>query len=398
MIKKLKSIAVVSVVALMVSGTGCSMLLKKPVEKEPEKKIETPDTSPQEDEKAKAFIGKYFETLYGQPLLDYTGNLMSGSIPNNIMEYISKKTIDEGNNNTEIPINLPRIVEINGMTINHFELLSGGSNPVVDSAFLGKKGESFLYFVKVNLKGKCLANPVFDQYFQLNNETKIYGAINGNLPPEEEYDYIKVQAKYDVELVKDGEAYKIRSQKEANFKPILEKRISKLNNEFLKKLPYLDIAVEAENKIYEEEKAIIEALFNNLVQLDKQRMTLLKTRWQKEYLSFMEFISMTGVNKFNEREILFVDDSYKTKFNIDSFPIQINMERINSLSNMSVTVHPGYTYKNKYYFVKFDASIIKSNGMLEDEEVYSYDYLVTMKKDGEIVMIDSMKLNEYYKK
>ncbi|NLD45750.1 MAG: hypothetical protein GX660_00930, partial [Clostridiaceae bacterium] len=53
---KLKLLALSSVVALLITGTGCSLLFKKKVAPEPEKKIETPDTNPQEDEKAKAFI------------------------------------------------------------------------------------------------------------------------------------------------------------------------------------------------------------------------------------------------------------------------------------------------------------------------------------------------------
>ena len=47
---KLKLLALSSVVALLITGTGCSLLFKKKVAPEPEKKIETPDTNPQEDE------------------------------------------------------------------------------------------------------------------------------------------------------------------------------------------------------------------------------------------------------------------------------------------------------------------------------------------------------------
>jgi len=58
--------------------------------------------------------------------------------------------------------------------------------------------------------------------------------------PEEDYDYIKVTAKYDVEVVKEGDGYKVLTQKEADFKSPLSKRISKLNNEFIEKRQYLD--------------------------------------------------------------------------------------------------------------------------------------------------------------
>jgi len=395
---KLKLLALSSVVALLITGTGCSLLFKKKVAPEPEKKIETPDTNPQEDEKAKAFIAKYFEVLYGQPTQGYSTNLITGSIPSALTEYIAKKTIDEGNNNPEIPISFPRVVEINGMSIVNFGLLSGGSGSAVNSTFIGKQGDSFLYFVKVDLNARCLPNPVFDQYYQLNANTKLYDGIAGKVPAEGDYDFIKVQAKFDVELVKDGEDYKVKAQKEANYKPILEKRISKLNNDFLIRIKFLDENVEADKTVYEAEKAIIEGLFNNLIQIDKQRMSLLKPLWQKGLQDFVGFINKAGITKVNETEILFMDDSYKNKFNIDHFPIQINMDRINSLSNISVIEHPGYSFKNKIYFVKFDASVIKSNGMIEDEEVYAYDYLVTLKKENQTLKVDSIKLNEYYKK
>lgn len=74
------------------------------------------------------------------------------------------------------------------------------------------------------------------------------------------------------------------------------------------------------------------------------------------------------------------------------------MEKINKIENIEVKIHPGYSSKNKRYFVSFDASIVKSNGMVGVEEVYHYDYYVTLVNSNETIMVDSIKLNEYYKK
>jgi len=49
------------------------------------------------------------------------------------------------------------------------------------------------------------------------------------------------------------------------------------------------------------------------------------------------------------------------------------------------------------YFVIFDASVVKANGMIGDKVVYKYDYTVSMKNKIQL-MIDEIKLNEFYQK
>jgi len=50
------------------------------------------------------------------------------------------------------------------------------------------------------------------------------------------------------------------------------------------------------------------------------------------------------------------------------------------------------------YFVIFDASVVKANGMIGDKVVYKYDYTVSMKNKDNKLMIDEIKLNEFYQK
>jgi len=69
-------------------------------------------------------------------------------------------------------------------------------------------------------------------------------------------------------------------------------------------------------------------------------------------------------------------------------PLQVNMERIESIDNIKIIQHPGYTQKNKMYFVIFDASVVKANGMIGDKVVYKYDYTVSMKNKDNKLMID----------
>jgi len=96
-------------------------------------------------------------------------------------------------------------------------------------------------------------------------------------------------------------------------------------------------------------------------------MALLRAKWYEDIRDLWSFLSGLGINKVNDKEILFTDANYTQKFNIMSFPLQVNMERIESIDNIKIIQHPGYTQKNKMYFVIFDASVVKANGMIGDK-------------------------------
>ncbi|HHV29481.1 hypothetical protein [Acetivibrio mesophilus] len=402
--KKLKILTVSTLIAATIFSTGCSVLFNKPPATDPEPpKIETPDTSAEEDKKVQEFMTEYFGALFGQTVESYAKNLLTGEIPSSISSYIAQRTVKEGNKNPEIGIHLPRIVEVNGMSMLNYEILKDADNkPIIESTFIGKNGDAYLYYVKVGLKAKGLPNSLFIKYYDINNETNAYEKIKENgvekVVAEEDYDYIKVTAKYDVEIVKDGDSYKVLTQREADYKSPLSKRISKLNNEFVDKREFLDVNIPEQKQQYDNEKALLEQFFNNLLLLDKERMSLLRAEWYKGYSGFMEFLSGLEINKVNGSEILFTDANYTQKFNIMSFPLQVNMDRIDSFDNIKVTQHPGYTQKNKVYFVSFDASVVKANGMIGNKTVYKYDYTVTLKDKNGKLMIDGIKLNEFYQK
>lgn len=397
---KLKLFAIMTLVSVTVSSTGCSLLFKKD-EKPPEQpaKIETPVTSVEEDNKVLSMLDKYFDAVYGEAFENYYQNVVTGNIPEKLKTFIAKRTIDEGNGNPEIGIHLPRVVEINGLSIVGYEIFKDKDNKaVIDSGFIGKTGENFLYFVKLDLKAKALENSLFDQNYVQNPATKLYDKIAGRAPTDDQFEYIKVQVRYDVEVSQEDGQYKIVTVKEANNKPGLKNRLFKLNNEFMARLPYLDLNSDGDKKVYESEKALIEGFFNNIIKIDKERMILLKSKWETGNIEFVDFISKIGVAKFNDKDALLIDQNYKTNFNYAALPLQVNMEKINKLENVKVDIHPGYSSKNKRYFVSFDASLLKSNGMVGAEEIYYYDYFVTLKNVNDNLMIESIKLNEYYKK
>lgn len=397
--KKLKLFAIMTFVTVMVTSTGCSVLFKKDKQiEEVPKKIENPDTSVEEDNKVLEMLGKYFEEVYNEPFDNYYQNVITGNVPDKLKTFVAKRTLDEGTGNPEIGIHLPRVVEINGLSIVGYEIIKDSSNKaVIDSGFIGKTGENFLYFVKLNLKAKALENVLFDQFYVRNAENKMYDKIAGKIPTDDLYEYIKTQAKFDVEVTQQDGQYKIVTVKEANYKPELKNRLFKLNNEFLTRIPYLDKNNDAEKKVLETETALIEGFFNNLTKLDKERMILLKSKWETGPVEFIDFLNLTGVFKVNEKDSMFIDQNYKKDFSYDALPLQINMEKINSLKNMKIIEHPGYSSKKKWYMVSFDASLLQANGMVGEEQTYYYDYFVTLIYTNDTLYVESIKLNEYYK-
>jgi len=401
--KKLKVLALSAIiVANLVSFTGCDSLFKKAPAVEPEPKVETPITSPNEDNKVKDMLKEYFGKMYEKPVNEYEQNILMGVIPDNISGMIAQRTLEEGNNNPEVGIHLPRMVSINGIVALDYDIIIANDNkPLVDASFVGNNSDIFVYYVKVDLKAKGLAESDFEQYYQKNPDTKLYERIKENGQEkeidEELYDYIKVQARYDVEVVKEGNDYKVLTQREANYKPGLTNRLFLLNHDFLTRIPYLNTKIDEEKKVYDEEKALIEMYFNNLLKVDKERMNLIKSSWNESKIAFSDILKKIGISPSQDKNLLFIDDDYKSKFKIESFPLKLNMERISGYDSFTVSLHPGYSLKNKMYLVSFKAAAVNTNGMIGDAVYYQYDYVITMKNINGNTLIDNIRLNEYYK-
>ena len=81
------------IVANLVGFTGCDSLFKKPPEVQPEVKVETPITSPEEDNKVKEMLKDYFGKLYEKPINEYQQNILKGEITDNITGMFAKRTI-----------------------------------------------------------------------------------------------------------------------------------------------------------------------------------------------------------------------------------------------------------------------------------------------------------------
>lgn len=453
--KKLKLLTVSTLLVVTMSGVGCSLFDKEPEELEPVPRIESPETSIEEDNAAQNFIKNYFGDLFSKSAEEYSQNFIEGSIPNdpndpnNLGKHIAARTLEEGDGNPEIGIHFPRFVEFGGLTMIDYKMMANDTGvPMVDAAYIGKTGDSFLYYVKVDVKATGMPINLFYKYYEQDENTMIFRQktefgeddnidddtkkqlmdrkeLLDKLVAEKDYsernnlrlkireieeklnfDEIKVQLKYDVEIIKENNAYKVLTQKEVAYKPSFKNRRFLLNNEFVDRLPYLDVNIQAENNIYQQEQKLIQDFFNDLLKLDRERMSLLRNEWDIGVDRFGRFLETVGINV---NSYILEEETYKERFSILAFPLQVGMLRLIEYENLNITVHPGYSKNNKVYFVKANAigesatgiiasETLKSSGVIEGENMYRYDYVVRLdyNNDGNLA-ISSIKLDEYLK-
>ncbi|MDQ2085836.1 hypothetical protein RBH29_05220 [Herbivorax sp. ANBcel31] len=415
--KKLKLLTLsMALVVTMSSITGCDLPFGQDdvEEQEPLPPLQGPDASVQEDEQVQEFLGEYFSDMFAVPVEDYTENLVKGIVPENIFPYIASRTIDEGNENPEVPIHMPRKVSMGNLVLLDYDLLEHNNSPMIDATYIGQSGDAFAYYVKVDVAATGLPHDVFgDNYIQRHfeevdddeldefNTVWVYefeeNSDEEKAVTDEDYDRIKVQLRYDVEVIIEGGSYKVLTQLESVYRPRLRDRVHILNHEFVRRIPYLDMSINDESTVYERERGLIESFYNNLLKLDRERMALLRKNWDLDYLDFMEFISSTGISGGENPELLLVDEDYKEKFNIMAFPLQPGMRRLTNYEVFNVTIHPAYSQKNKLYFVRFVAGVERASDIgLGNRTMYYYDYVVTLDDQDGNLQIDSIKLNEFY--
>jgi hypothetical protein len=408
-----RSITGVFAVLLMLAFSSCSALLpgKAPADLPQADISDKPSLQETagdiDDSGVKAMLGEYFTKLFSVPSVDkYLENTREGIIPDSIRGYVAKKTLEEGEKNPEIGIHLPRFISINGLTMLGYDIVKEGdenAGPAVTSGLVGRNGDNLLYFCKVTLKAKCVPDSVFDAAYTRNadNSYEKTGGLDESLSDE-----IKVQIKYDVEVIKEGDRFKILRAVESNIKPGYKNRLFTMNNESVSRVPFLNTARkpdgqsyvnEADGTVYEKEKSVITELFENLKYLDAERMNLLSYRWKNGAFDIRAFLDTAAILKGKDnRELMALESDYAQKLPFDSLPLQINMERIKTIKNLSIVPHPGYSQKQKRYMVSFDADVQKINGITDEDIPYRYSYFVSLSGEGDPTVVSSIKLNEYY--
>lgn len=363
--------------------------------------------SPNLESAAKDLLTQYFSILFNAPSVDvYTQNSRTGKIPDAILEFISEQTIREGNENPEIGIHLPRHISINGMSIIGYEVVLLGEEAVPDVriGYVGKNGENLLFFCKIIAKAKVVPDDVFLACYEQQDDNSF---IRKKDVPTSEIDGMRVEIRYDVELENKDGALKIVRAIESNIKPGLKNRLFILNNDSITRLSYLDLSLTdngsgykypADGELYEREKAVIESFFTKLPVLDRERMNLLSHKWGQGLNAVKDYWDALGITKNDEgsAELINLNESFSENFPYESLPLRFDMEKVKSIQNIAVRPHPAYSDKIRWYFVNFDATVQRTNGITDEDFLYRYDYLVKLTNSEEKVIIDKIKLNEYY--
>lgn len=401
-----KTFLILYIILVIATLVSCSKGNQPVIENTPQP-VPASAVSVELDNSAKKLLDEFFTALFSIKSADeYTENSRSGRIPDNIKSFISEKSIREGEGNPEIGIHLPRFISINGMTIIDYDIILLGeeARPDITSGFVAKDGENLLYFCKIVTRVKVVPNEVFEAAYSLQNDNT-YKKQRDIL--QEEVDGMRIELHYDVELENNNGELKVSRAIESNFKPGLKNRMFILNNDNITRLPYLDLTRTPDGTAYinpqdgekyEAEKAVIITLFENLAQLDRERMNLLSYKWKQGMNEVKDYWISLGITKNKEgtADIITLTENFNTNYSYDALPLRFNMEKIKGMSNFVVTPHPAYSEKIKWYFVDFDASVQRINGITDEDYLYHYDYLVTLSNNKGTIIIDKIKLNEYY--
>lgn len=368
----------------------------------------TPTVNADDDNMAKKVLSEFFIKLFADVEVDsYAANTRTGKIPDKIREHIAETTIAEGDGNPEISIHLPRFISVNGMTTIHYniEMLPNDSTKAnITSGFISMTDDNLLYFNKIIVKAKVVPDKLFEEWYKLQ-EDNTYSPVG---KVDAAYiDEMRLEIRYDVELVKTGSTMKVLRAIESNMKPGFKNRVFRMNNDSVTRLPYLDLSRTADGnnyintadgEAYEAEKAVITAFFNNLTKLDRARMNLLSHKWKQGYQEVEKYWDSLGIiyDGDSSSKLVRFDVSFDKNYPIASLPLCNNMEKLKGIQNLTATPHPAYSKNLKWYFVNFEAPVQRTNGITDEDFLYRYDYLVMLSEEKGALYIEKFKLNEYH--
>lgn len=367
-----------------------------------------PSVDAEDDSMAKQILSEFFMKLFGDAEIEfYSDNTRTGKIPDKIREFIAESTIAEGDGNPEIGIHLPRHISINGMTTIHYTIEMNPNDTTkanITSGFISKTDENLLYFNKVIVKAKVVPDELFEKYYKLQ-EDNTYKPVSK--VDAASIDEMRLEIRYDVELVKKDGTMKIIRAIESNIKPGLKNRLFRMNNESVTRLPYLDLSHTADGstynnaadgETYEAEKAIITAFFTNLTILDRNRMNLLSHKWKLGYQEVEKYWDSLGIlyDGDSKTKLIRLNENYDENYPFDSMPLRDNMEKMKGIQKLNAELHPAYSKNKKWYFVNFESPVQRMNGITDEDFLYRYDYLVMLSNENGVLFIEKIKLNEYH--
>ncbi len=371
----------------------------------PNTTIKKETISKDEDQSNQKIISDYMIKMYSHQIDYFKEYSEQGTIPEDLKSFIAKRTIEEGSNNTEIGLHYPRYVSLNGQTIIGYTPIMDGKgdkeHPRITSTFIHSKDNIILYYVKIDFKADCVPDDLFKENYTVNEATNLYSKVSD--VDSAAIDNMNVQLNYDIEFVKEGDKYKIFRARESAYNQGARNRLIVYNNDFLKKLPYLDLTKTDDNSAYvnkadgdefEKGKSVITAFLDNMLSIDNDRRLLLDNAWNTGFSNFDKLFKAIELNKNKDgKELLILGSDYRQLFPNDALLINNGASKITLKDTYRVNLHPAYSKLRKLFLVSFDATVIKTIGSYDNTQDYTFDYLIEVSGSGNDVKIKSVKLN-----
>jgi hypothetical protein len=357
-----------------------------------------------QDTSAKELIRNFYTQMFLIPMDEAKRNNQFKAVSEAISPMLSSDVLNEKVGTVGFPIHYPRFLEINGLILYDYELIQKDEEPKMEIKFYEKKqgGTGYAFLVEAYLKAYVVQkekfNSTFGQTLQNIEQTSM------DLLPEDQKDFIRIKAKYDV-LVNftDGDP-KIEMAMEASANPYFMNATwasQLLNNDFVERLPFHELETLEDNEAYQNEVALVtefmDALFSKL---DRTTSQILAFDWDIGALEFKSLLERYNLlNRENGEEFfsnLFETDAYKTKFSKEAFPMKAGMERM-SQWDFDIKQNPGYRNRYRIYRVKVNALVETSSGNLTGDSSYTYEYLIALDQKDNRIYVDSVSLNTFVK-
>lgn len=382
--------------------------------------VKTPVSDVEEDEKAKNLVKEFYTKLFAESIDTSYKNNVEGNVLDKVQSMISKDTITTKEKTPELPIHYPRFVELNGLTICGYEVMKKNGIPEINVRFYEakapniqesdpnvKKDENkvdksenlkyFAYYVDVNLRATVVKNDDFGTYFRYNAQSRLIDKL-GDIP-EEKADHIKVNARYDVLLLKsDSGDYKIESAIEATAKQN-SYRLNKINNDFVTRMTFLNMDNAKEKDQYDKESGYLtEYIKKMMLNVDNEKYNILSSKWGSSPEDFSSYLDTLGLLKDSKKQDYLnniVDKAtYKTRFDIKAFPIKPGIEKVKSCE-ITINEHPSFTEKQRNYRVLVLATVDKHEGKISSDGQFVYEITAQITTVGDKLAINSYKLNQF---
>lgn len=382
---------------IWLSVFGVSMLLtvlvgcKEVEETEPPKeKKGLYQVDEQFEKQANNMIQEVFSKMFKEDFATLYNANVRGEKLEFVKPYLSKQAEEK-----ELPVQYPRFVELQGLTMVGYELYAEDEKPSIQSRFYERQkgGEAFAFLVEVVLKAKVLKNVDFPSYVTVDEA----GLATIASIPQALEDDIRVKARYDVLVVKEEGKPKIEVLRESNSKQNAF-RLNKINNDFMERLPYYPLESLGNNQQYQKETAFVTNFFDGLMKkLDQSETVVAKKQWDIGALEFaakLQDEGVLGTEKDSFFSDLFTTDAYRTRFHKDILPLKAGMSRVNGVE-ITVTQFPSFTRLNKTYRVVVEAFIEPMTGGIKGQQKYQYDYTTTLDEKEGVLSIREINLNAY---